>query len=237
MMTTAKQIRRVGADGKLYFAFNLWATYEVQPPYDDVFNYQITELEFDEATETEYYRIESAGEELQARFSVQQLELLLAQLPYEIKESGEPVELPLLTEEVKAFYAAKRAELKLANVKENEKLKGTSWDSYQKSLKSLKEKLCYAVSQDDKEQTIMLGNKIKELEMEMENLLRVQGINEKVLRKLPDCPQCFDTGVKDGIICACARESAQKIKTFNALRRLVANTPPKTRAVQKSDIT
>lgn len=233
---TTKQIRRVGADGKLYFTFNLWAMYEVQPPYDDVFNYLITGVEFDETTETEYFYIESAGKELPARFSVQQLELLLTQLPYEIKELGEPVELPLLMEEAKAFYAAKRAEMKKANIKENEKLKGTSWDSYQKAIKSLKENLCYAVSVHDEARAVMFGNKIAELETEVETLLRVQGVDERILRKVPDCPLCFDTGLKDGKLCDCARKNEQQIKKFNTLKRLVERTSPKTRVVQKFDM-
>lgn len=228
---TNKQERRVGADGKLYFTFNLGAVYELRPHFGKAFTYRVIKCEFDEATETEYFYIESAGEELPNRYTVQQLNFMLAQLPHEQTVEGEPIELPLLTEEVKAFYAAKRSELKKANVRENEKLKGTTWDSNQKAVKALKEKLCYTVSENDKEQTVLIGNKIKELEAEMERLLKAKGVDERILRKVPDCPLCCDTGFVDGKLCDCARRNEQKIKTFNALKRLVASAPPKTRAV------
>lgn len=228
---TNKQIRRVGADGKLYFTYNLREEIKLLPPVGAPFTVRVLACEFDDDTETEYYRIESAGEELPARFSVQQLELLFAQFPHEESNAGEPEELPLLTEEVKAYYAAKRSELKKANVRENEKLKSTAWDSNQKAVKALKEKLCYTVSENDKEQTVLIGNKIKELEAEMERLLKAKGVDERILRKVPDCPLCYDTGFIVGKLCDCARRNEQKIKTFNALKRLVVSAPPKTRAV------
>lgn len=217
-----KQARRIGADGKLYFKYNLKAEYEMRPPFSDPFKYRVIGVEFDEATETEYYRIESAGEELPARFSVAQVEILFAQLPHAEVAEGEPVELPLLLEEVKAFYAAKRSEAKKANVRENEKLKGTSWNAYMQTVKSLKENLCYAVSIHDEEQTATLGNRIAQLETEMQQLLTARNVDERILRKIADCPLCHDTGVKDGKICDCARVMNDKIKTFNALKRLIA---------------
>lgn len=68
-----KQARRIGADGKLYFTYNLKAEYEMRPPFSTPFNYRVIGVEFDEPTETEYYRIESAGEELPARFPLRSL--------------------------------------------------------------------------------------------------------------------------------------------------------------------
>ncbi len=221
-MAADKQARRIGADGKLYFTYNLKAEYEMRPPFSTPFNYRVIGVEFDEPTETEYYRIESAGEELPARFSVAQLEILFAQLPHTEIAEGEPVELPLLLEEVKAFYAAKRSEAKKANVRENEKLKGTSWNSYLQAVKSLKDNLCYAVSLHDEVQAVALGNRITELETQMQQLLTAKNVDERILRKVADCPLCKDTGVKDGKICDCARVMGDKIKTFNALKRLIA---------------
>lgn len=224
---TNKQERRVGADGKLYFTFNLGAVYELRPHFGEAFTYRVIECEFDEATETEYFYIESAGEELPNHYTVQQLNFMLAQLPHEQTVEGEPIELPLLTEEVKAFYAAKRSELKKANVAENEKVKGTAWNTNLKAIKGVSENLCYATAQKDTAQMIELATRLDELNAEQAKILQEKGANERILRKVPDCPVCGDTGITDGKFCDCARANAENIKAYNALRRLSDNPPPR----------
>ncbi len=217
---TNNQERRKGADGKLYFTFNQGAEFEMRPPYSDVFNYRIIKCEFDELTETEYYRIESAGEELPARYSVSQLKFMLSQLPYEQKIKGDSVELPLLLEEVRAFFAAKFKELKKANIKENDKLKGTSWNSNLQAIKTISENLRYYRANGDQEKADELQANLEKLEAEQKKILTEKGVDVRILTKATDCPLCNDTGIKDGKICTCARDMADKIKAYNAELRL-----------------
>lgn len=210
---------RLGADGKLYFKYNKGAEYELHPQFADPFRYLVLSCELDEQTETEYYRIESAGEELPARFSVSQLEFMLSHRPCEQVSVGEPVELPLLAEEVKAFFAAKRKDVNKANAAENAKLKGTAYFSIDTAKRSITENLRLFRSVGD-ERAAALEKKLQELSAEQEKILTEKGIDLKVLTKTPDCKECGDSGMKDGRICACALAMADKIKAYNAEVRL-----------------
>lgn len=220
-MTDKKQERREGADGRLYFTYNLNAEYEMRPPYSDVFNYRIVECEFDELTETEYFRIESAGEELPARYSVSQLKFMLAQLPYEQTVEGEPFELPLLLEEVRAFFGEKFKQLKKANVRENDKLKGTKYEANKQTLADLRENLRFRRANGDQDRANELQANLTKLEAEQQKILTEKGIDVRILTKATDCLICNDTGISpDGKICTCARALAGKIKAYNAELRL-----------------
>lgn len=225
-MSECKQTFNQGADGRLYFTFNLYAEYEMRPPYSENFNYRIVACEFDEVTETEYYRIESADEELPARYTVSQIKLMLSQLPYGQTVQGDLVELPLLVEEVKAFFTAKRQALNKANVTENEKVKGTAWNTNLKVLKGIRENLCYALSQNDQAKVSELGAKLAEIEAEQNKILEDKGVNLRILTKATDCAECGDTGITCGKICACARKRTDEIKIYNALKRLAAKMSP-----------
>lgn len=223
-MSERKQAYKQGEDGRLYFTFNLGAEYTLRPRFGESFKYLICECEWDEATETEYFRINSAGKELPTRFTVRQVEFMLGQLLYEQTAAGKAVELPLLVEEVKAFYAAKRSEHKKANVRENEKLIGTAWNTNLKAIKGVKENLCYAVSQNNAQKVQTLGAKLAELEAEQEKILSDKDVDYRILTKAADCKECGDTGITGGRICACAIGNADKIKLYNALKRLSAAT-------------
>ena len=72
MATVNTPAYRIGEDGKLYFTYNQGAEYTVTPPIIAPLVYRIAACEFDETTKKEYYRIQSAGADLPARFSVQQ---------------------------------------------------------------------------------------------------------------------------------------------------------------------
>ena len=224
-MNERKQAFKQGTDGRLYFTFNLSAEYTLLPPFSAPFTYRVVECGFDEETETEYFRIESAGGELPLRFTVKQLNFMISQLPHELTFEGESVELPLLQSEVKAFYAAKRSELKKANVAENEKVKGTAWNSNLQAIKGVRQNLCYATAQNDTAKMIELATRLDELNAEQTKILQEKGADERILRKVPDCDICGDTGITNGKICDCARANEEKIKVYNALKRLYDNPP------------
>ncbi len=219
-MSKNKSAYKEGADGKLYFTYNQGAEYKVLPPVSAPFTYKVLSCELDELTGKEYYKIESAGAELPARFSVNQIEFMLGRFPCEQTAEGEPVELPLLEEEVKAYYAAKRKELRKANVAANAKLDGTAYRKNLPVIKTITENLRYYRASGDAEKVAELEKKLGELEAEQSKILTEKGVDEKILRKLVDCPKCCDTGIIEGEFCECALAMADKIKAYNAELRL-----------------
>lgn len=211
---------RIGDNGKLYFKFNQGAEYTVTPLIDKPFVYKILSCKLDELTGKEYYRIQSAGKELPTRFSIQQVELLLAKYPCKQTAAGEPQELPLLLEEVQQFYTKKRKELSKANKAENQKLKGTEWNKNLQARAAALDNLDFYRSQGNAAKVVELEKKLAEIEDELKKILTDKGVDLKILTKQSDCDICNDTGVIDGQICACARPMANAIKLYCAAKRL-----------------
>ena len=223
-MSKNKSAYKEGADGKLYFTYNQGAEYKVLPPVSAPFTYKVLSCELDELTGKEYYKIESAGAELPARFSVNQIEFMLGRFPCEQTAEGEPVELPLLEEEVKAYYAAKRKELRKANVAANAKLDGTSYRKNLLVIKMITEKLRNYRANADETKVAELEANLNKIEETQRKILAEKGIDEKILRKQAECAECCDVGIKEGRICVCALDIADKIKAYNAeLRRACGN--------------
>ena len=219
-MSEQKRAFREGADGKLYFTYNKGAAYELKPACRDPFTYKILSCELDELVGKEYYRLESAGAELPARFSVNQVEFMLAQLPCTKTEEGEPLELPLLQEEVREFYAKKRKELSKINLAENAKLKGTEWNKNLQARAKTLEELYYYRSKGNAEKVTEFEKQLEKIEAELKKLLDEKGVDLKVLTKKADCSICGDSGIIDGDICACARDMTAAIKSYCAAKRL-----------------
>lgn len=215
-MSEKEQTHLVGDDGKLYFTFPLGAVYELRPPYDKPFTYTILSCDYEK--ETEYYRVESDGKELPVKFSASQLEFMLGWLPGEQTEAGELVELPLLIEEVQAFYNAKRKELNKANVEANAKINGTAYKKNLQAIKSVKESLRLARINDEAKVSEW-ESKLAKLEEEQSKILESTGVDLKILTKAVECNVCFDTGIIEGKICECAMAQQDKIKSFNAEER------------------
>lgn len=216
---TNNQERREGASGQLYFTFNKGAEYKFTPPYCPDFTHKIIACELDEQ-ENEYYRIESAGKKLSARFSVNQINLLLSQFEYKQTADGEPVELPLLQEEVRAYFAAKLKQVRKANARENEKLKGTKYNSNMQAIKTVTENLRYFQANGNREQAEELKANLLKLEAEQTKILTEKKVDLLILKKVPDCKVCGDTGINDGKICGCALAMVGKIKDYCASERL-----------------
>lgn len=220
IMAAVNTAYRIGDDGKLYFKFNQGAEYTVTPPIIAPLVYRIAVCEFEESTGKEYYRIQSAGVELPARFSIQQVDLMLAQYPCTTTAAGEPQELPLLLEEVQQFYTKKRKELSKANKAENQKLKGTEWNKNLQARAAALDNLDFYRSQGNAAKVVELEKKLAKIEAELKKILTDKGVDLKILTKQSDCDICNDTGVIDGQICACARPMANAIKLYCAAKRL-----------------
>lgn len=217
-----EQAFREGADGKLYFSYNLGAEYLLRPTFAQPFIYRVASCEFDEERETEYFCIECAGELLPSRFTVERLKLLLGQLPNEKVAEGEPVEIPLLVEEVRAYFAVKRQEVNGANAEANKKLKGTEYYSHAATVRKNTELLYLAESNGETEKAAEFEKKLQELRAAQAKILSDRKIDLRVLTKAAECKLCGDSGIVGDRICDCARAISDKIKTFNAKKRLSA---------------
>lgn len=215
---------RIESDGKLYFKYNIGAEYELRPPVGAPFNYRVEACELDELTGKEYFRLESAGAVLPARFSVQQVELMLAQLPCTQNAEGVPQEIPLLSDEVKEFYDKKRKMRDKENVIENKKLKGTSWNKTLQARATVDDNLLFYRSQGNAAKVAELEKKLAELNAELNKILTEKNVDLRILTKAPDCTVCNDTGITDGKICECARKAAAAIKCYCAAKRLAKIT-------------
>ncbi len=219
-MATDSPAYRIGTDGKLYFKYNQGAEYTVTPTVGAPFSYRVAACEFDEDTGKEYYRIESAGAELPARFSVSQVDCMLAQFPCTQSAEGVPQELPLFSNEVKEFYDKKRKMLNKENIAENAKLKGTHFNKNKSAIDTVRDNLLFYRSSGNAAKVAELEKKLDELEAEQKKILTEKGVDVRVLTKTPDCPVCSDTGFKDGKICECAYKQAAAIKSYCAAKRL-----------------
>lgn len=211
---------RIGENGKLYFTYNQGAEYTVKPRVGKPFVYKILSCELDELTGKEYYRIQSAGKELPARFSVSQVGLLLAKFPCTQTVEGEPQELPLLLEEVQQFFKKKGKEFSKANKAENKKLKGTDWNKSLQARAAALDNLDFYRAQGNAAKVAELEEQLSKIEAERKKILTDNNVDLKILTKQPDCEACGDTGVIDGQICACAHAMANAIKLYCAAKRL-----------------
>lgn len=211
---------RIGDDGKFYFTYNQGAEYTVKPPIIAPLVYRIAACELDEITKKEYYRIQSASAELPARFSVQQINLMLSQYPCTQTAAGVPQELPLLLEEVQEFFVKKRKELAKANIAENKKLKGTEWNKNLQARAAALDNLDFYRSQGNAAKVAELEKRLSEIEAELEKILTDNNVDLKILTKISDCEVCGDTGIINGQICECARKLTPAIKLYCAAKRL-----------------
>ncbi len=212
---------RVSENGRVYFKYNPGAVYELRPEIHAPFCYKILSCEFEDGTE--YYRIESDGQELPTRFTLCQLEFVLGRLPCELLEPGEPVELPLLVQEVEKYFGAKRKELNRLNAAANNRLKDTDYFKNKSAIEALTERLRLAKSSGKSDLIDKYTAKLAELDGEQFVILKEKSIDLKVLTKAADCQLCGDNGIKDGRICTCALALAEKIKLYNIELRLAEN--------------
>lgn len=143
-----------------------------------------------------------------------------AQFPHELTDEGEPVELPLLLEEVREYFAAKAKLLAKANITENAKLKGTKFNANLQAIAAAKESLRFEQANGNVAKTDKLQTTLEKLKAEQKKILTDKHVDELILHIVPACKICNDTGIAEGKICECALAIADKIKAFNAALRL-----------------
>lgn len=208
----------VDDDGRLYFNYPVGAELEFSNAAGKRFSLRIVDCEYENGKE--YYHLESAGKELSARFSVEKLEKQLTAAPYEILNSGQLQELPLLVEEVQRYFEEKTKERNFANVEANAKLKGTEYHKLLAATGGLKKRLMLAEADGREADAAQIRKELDENGAKRAKILADKNIDYRILTKVPDCELCGDTGIVDGEICECALERTEQIKTFNAALRL-----------------
>lgn len=224
MTTTAKKyIPYEGEDGELYFTYCLGAEYVFSASGVE-FSQRIVECSFEDGEE--YYVLESAGKILPTRFSVSEVAVLLARLPYTQVEEGERVKLPLLDEEVKLFFQQLHRESNFANVNENNKLKGTEYAKTLTNRGRFADSLRLAMAEGNEAEAEDIKKKIGECDKKLAEIIKDKGVDEAILKKRPRCPICGDTGFAGGKICQCALAREDKIKAYAAAVRLAKRSSP-----------
>lgn len=208
----------VGENGRMYFNYPVGAEYQFRNAAGIKFSLRIVDCDYEGGKE--YYFLESAGKILPARFSVDKLEKQLAAMPYEVLYEGKRRELPLLVEEVEKYYGAKAKERDYANVQENDKLKGTMHGSLVQANGKLKKRLMLAEAEGREGDVALINKTMAENSAKIDQIRTLKGVDVKILKKIPNCELCNDTGIVDGEICACAMERAEQIKAYNAALRL-----------------
>ena len=150
------------------------------------------------------------------------LEKLLRQVPYQQMHCGEYVELPLLVEEVQAFYEQKQSEIDYANAQENRKLNGTGYNKLLQKRAALRKCLMLAEAEGRALGVAEYESKLAENGDKINKILEEKGVDVDKLIKVKQCELCGDSGIVGGAICPCAMERAEQIKAFNAAIRLEA---------------
>ncbi len=208
----------IGEDGRLYFNFSVGAEYELKPPIGKPFTYTILSCEYRDGKEL--YRIAVDGYEKKQSYDFATLNGLLHNLPCTQTSEGERQELPLLTDEIVLFYSELKKERNKLNKAENEKLKGTCYNSCITLIPQLKRTMQLALSRGDDKAASEAKAKIEKLEEDKKKVLAEKEVDVNLLIKKPFCAKCNDSGLIDGEPCQCALEAYEEIKRFAALKRL-----------------
>lgn len=204
--------KRQLSDGRLYFRHNVGAVYK----FAAGFAYKVVAADL--AGGEEYYQIESDGKLLPAKFSLRQLDMTLAQLRYEVQEEGTPEELPLLDEEIIAYFDARKKFRNKQNAQTNKALKEAGYFKILSAVQTLGNDIILAVITGD-ERLPELQKQQAEQQAKIAAILKEHNVDEKILHKTADCGLCGDTGFIAGARCECTRGLSEKIKAYNAERR------------------
>ena len=121
-------------------------------------------------------------------------------------------------DEVKEYYEAKAKALKAANTQANQELKDTDYFKLLKKRVNVARSLSIAQA-DESGEVEDLAAELKSVDESIEKILTEKKIDRAVLRKVPNCAVCNDTGLVRGEICLCALSNSKAIKSFAAANR------------------
>jgi hypothetical protein len=128
------------------------------------------------------------------------------------------VRYPLLSDEVKSYYNAKRSELSKARQAAERQLAETNFRAIEKRLEALW--IGRGVSYEERE------HQERELLEERARIINELNIDPRVLATEPECECCKDTGfTKYNQICSCANRRSDIIQNYCAKRRIQRVSP------------
>ena len=217
----------VGNDGRLYFNYGIGAVYALfGVGREEIGKVTITACEYSERR-GELYAIETLGgkknifterpvtlERLSAHFSFCQAQEIFP---------GEAEEIPLLKEEVIAYYKAMESKRKREAAAARKTLTETypSFAGNEKAKRETEAALAEAESAADHKRVSELLREYMKILSERKKACERAGIDVKVFEPVQKCPLCGGSGIVDiGEICVCAWQQADEIKRWNAAQRL-----------------
>lgn len=224
----------VGMNGRLYFNYCLGAEFlceEVQQlkagfqtaPQFRCFVYKVERCEY--IGGREYYYISRDGRALSSPFTVNRLHYVLHFFQIDELAAGTRQELPLTTEEIRIYFAARKAQFEARQSEAYNTLKNIPRYA---ALDRRQTQLCIQIGYAEAR-----GADAADLEAEHRNITEeinaictAEGINPKYLREQERCPLCGGTGLTvTGAPCSCALKLEETIKDYCAALRV--NKPAK----------
>lgn len=217
----------IGTDGRLYFQYNKGMQFRLKQKNGEKHFFTIEDCQLIKGNQ--YYIIRRTGDDFTTKNSLARMKYWLSRQLLEVVAEGKAVEMPLLIDEVKIYYASKVSERKVLQSQIKEKLKGTDYTRLKSELKYIEVPLIFAEvaiegdnpTASDIQKYEELKAKSDALTAQINKILTAVGITEEHFKRLEVCEDCEGYGVyDDGRICDCAKARAETIKRFVAAKRL-----------------
>lgn len=219
----------VGANGRLYFNYCLGAEYlceEMQrieaggrtAPQFRRFVYKVERCEY--VRGTEYYYMSRDGRALTTPFAANRLHYVLHFMMIDELAQGTRQELPLTAEEIRIYFAARKAQFEACQSEAYRILK--SIPRYA-ALNQEQTRLCIKIGYAEARgaDAAALEAEYHRVTGEIDALCNAAGINPVYLRESERCPLCGGTGLTaTGAPCSCALKLEETIKDYCAALRI-----------------
>ena len=219
----------VGANGRLYFNYCLGAEYlceemgriksgERTAPQFRQFVYKVERCEY--VRGTEYYYMSRDGRALTTPFAANRLHYVLHFMMIDELAQGTRQELPLTSEEVNIYFAARSAYFERKAAEANRILSGIPrYGELARREAQLRISIGYAEARG--ENSAPLSAERSDTIAEIHNLCRSVGIDLQYIYERRRCPKCGGTGLNAaGAPCDCALRIEETIKDYCAALRI-----------------
>lgn len=219
----------VGMNGRLYFNYCLGAEFlceeaqQIKAGFQAAqqfkqFVYKIERCEY--IGGREYYYLSRDGRALSSPFGANRLHYILHFHLIDELAPGTRQELPLTTEEIRIYFAARKAQFEARQSEAYGILRGIPrYTALDKRQTQLCIQIGYAEARSEDAAT--LEAEYRNVTAELANLCNAAGIDPKYLREQERCPLCGGTGLTvTGAPCTCALKLEESIKDYCAALRL-----------------
>ncbi len=207
-----------GDDGKLYFNFAVGLSVLIRERIGkEIKEYALTVTGCHYDGATEYYDVERDGLPLPSQQSANRVKFLVSRYGVKTLAAGVRRELPLLLEEVKAYYES-REQWHAWALRKAESL--PRYDTLSRAASSYSQPIGIALAYERTEEAARLQQEQFKAQRELEQYLTENGIQPYLLKEPPHCQSCGGKGyLPGGKICRCALAQTAKIKEYNAAKR------------------